>query len=289
MIYRSQAPAPPLAPFVDCLWLYGDAPRHSQERILPSGTFELVVNLSDDEFRIHDPTRSGGYRRYPGAMVSGPYAGFFVIDATQQASIMGVHFKPGGGFPFLGLPAGELADTHVGLETLWGPSARELRERLCATPTAHERFRILEGALVTHLSRPPRRHGAVAEALSAIDGPGASVREIARRVGLSQRRFIQVFAERVGLTPKLFGRVRRFQRALAVAERAPSPDWARLALSCGYFDQSHLIRDFLAFSGLTPTAYVRERSADVKQNHVPMREPGQLFPIPPPPAGAHWG
>jgi len=98
------------------------------------------------------------------------------------------------------------------------------------------------------------------------------VRDVARRVGLSQRRFIQVFAAAVGLTPKLYGRVRRFQRARASVRDTPAPDWARVAAECGYFDQSHLIRDFRAFAGLTPEEYLRRRSEHVLHNHVP--QPG---------------
>ena len=94
------------------------------------------------------------------------------------------------------------------------------------------------------------------------------VRDVARRVGLSQRRFIRVFAAEVGLTPKLYGRVRRFQRALALVRGVPAPDWAQLAVECGYFDQSHLIRDFRAFAGLTPEEYLRHRSEQVLHNHV---------------------
>ena len=96
----------------------------------------------------------------------------------------------------------------------------------------------------------------------------ARVRDVARRVGLSQRRFIQVFAAEVGMTPKLYSRVQRFQRARALA-RKTAPDWAGIAADCGYFDQSHLIRDFLAFSGLSPADYLRQRSERVLPNHLP--------------------
>ena len=95
------------------------------------------------------------------------------------------------------------------------------------------------------------------------------VRDVARRVGLSQRRFIQVFTAEVGLTPKLYCRVRRFQRAREMVRNTLAPDWTRVAVECGYFDQSHLIRDFHAFSGLSPGDYLRRRSEQVLPNHVP--------------------
>jgi AraC-like DNA-binding protein len=272
MFYRSHTPAPPLGDFVEQFWLCSGTPALPRARLLPNGTIELVVNLCDDEIRFYDPTRPNRCRRHFGAVVSGAYGGFFVSDHAQHASIVGVHFRPGGASPFLGVPSGELADTHVELEALWGRPAAELRERLCAAATPAERFSLLEQTLAARLDRTTSRHGAVPVALDAFEqtATGVRVRDVARRVGLSQRRFIQVFAAEVGLTPKLYGRVRRFQRALALVRGVPAPDWAQLAVECGYFDQSHLIRDFRAFAGLTPEEYqyLRRRSEHVVHNHV---------------------
>jgi AraC-like DNA-binding protein len=279
MLYLTYTPAWPLLDFVEDFWLYdGYTQPHLMERILPSGTIELVINLRDDELRIYDAAHPNLYKRFPGTLVSGAYGRFFVIDTAEEASIMGVHFKPGGAFPFLGLPAGELADTHVDLETLWGRSAIKLRERLCDAATPLERFRLLEEALLAHLFRPLEHHYAVPTALDAFGQKDAraTVRDVSRHIGLSQRRFIQVFTEEVGLTPKLFSRVQRFHRALALVRQATAPDWAQLAVNCGYFDQSHLIRDFLMFSGLSPMDYLRrqnhllEQCVHIKRNHLPL-------------------
>jgi AraC-like DNA-binding protein len=109
-------------------------------------------------------------------------------------------------------------------------------------------------------------------------GPASRTREVARLVGLSQRRFITLFKEEVGITPKLFSRVRRFQRALVLIRRSAAPNWPALALECGYFDQSHLIRDFLAFSGFSPNEYFArqrtfaEQGLRTKHNHMPLVE-----------------
>jgi hypothetical protein len=113
MLYRSYIPAPPLADFIEDLWVYADyTPPHVKERILPSGTVELVINRGDNELRIYDRVRPGVCERFSGAIVSGPYDRFFVIDTAEEASMLGVHFKPGGAFPFFGLPVSELANTH---------------------------------------------------------------------------------------------------------------------------------------------------------------------------------
>ena len=268
MLYLVRTPAPPLSQFVANLWCFSDVPPHARERIVPSGTLELVINLHEDEFRIYGAVDAAPYRRFSGAIVSGAYGSFFGIDTREHASVIAVHFKPGGALPLLGVPPGALADRHVDLEALWGPAARELRERLCAAAGAEDRFRILEEELVARLSRPFKRHGAVPVALELLGRNGTSVSEIAADVGLSHRRFIEVFAAEVGMTPKLFARVRRFRRAWSLAQRVESPDWSLVANECGYFDQSHLIRDFAAFSGFSPSELLRRPSARVKDHHV---------------------
>lgn len=252
--------------------MLSDVPLHSKERIVPSGTIEMVINLHEDELRIYDPAQPERCKRFSGAVVSGTYSGPFVIDTQEHVSVVGVHFRPGGAFPFLGTEASELANAHVDLEALWGTSAIELRERLCAAKTTAERFDLLEKALADHLFRPLERHYAVRFALDTFGRAesGLAVRDVARDAGLSQRRFIQLFTREVGMSPKLYCRVRRFQQTLQTVQRAAEPNWARLALDCGYYDQSHLIHDFRFFSNLSPTEYLRQRSERVMQNHVPL-------------------
>ncbi len=128
MLYMSHSPAPPFGDFVEYFWLLNDAPGHSRERIVPSGTLELVINLREDEIRVYDAVRADTCRRFSGAVVSGAYRGSFVIDTQEHADVIGVHFRPGGASPFLGRPAGELADAHVDLSALWGRSAAELQQ-----------------------------------------------------------------------------------------------------------------------------------------------------------------
>ncbi len=268
MIYLSRVPAPPLDDFVDYLWTIRDAPEHERERILPAGTLELVINLKDDTIRIYDSVHGEACTRFSGAVVSGAYAKSFVVDTREHASMIGVHFKPGGAFPFLGMPPSELASAHVDLGALWGNGAVELRERLCDLEDASAHFDVIERALLARLRCSVRRRGAVSFALDHLLRPGTAIREVAQRVGLSHRRLNEVFTAEVGMTPKLFARVQRFRRALVLAQRMKEPDWAALALACRYYDQSHLIRDFVTFAGLTPRDYLSRRSDQVKEHHL---------------------
>jgi hypothetical protein len=132
MFFHSYKPASPVSDFVDNLWAYnGFVVPCLRERIFPSGTFELVFNLHDDEIRIYSGPQRNECVRLSGAIASGPYTGFFVTDTALEASIIGVHFKPGGAFRILGVAAHELADRHVDLQMIWGRGIAEIREQLC--------------------------------------------------------------------------------------------------------------------------------------------------------------
>src|SRR6185312_769713 len=272
MIYVSQAARPPLDAFVENLWWLSDAPPHARESILPGGTFELVVNLHENEFRIYDSCDGAEAKHFSGAMVSGAYHRAFVIDTLEHASIVGVHFKPGGALPFIGALPGEVGSTHIDLESVWGAHASELRERLAEATTPSRRFRILERALLARLHRPFKRHVAVPVALVRI-ARGERIGAVAADLGLRHRRLIELFTAEVGMAPKLFGRVQRFQQAIQAAQTARAPDWAGLALAFGYSDQAHLVRDVVAFSGLAPTELSRRGRVPVKANHVAVPMP----------------
>ena len=258
-IFNFYKPKPPLSKFVDIFWLYeGYNAEGRTGPILPTGRLELAINLRQDEMRFHDSDISNTSSRFSAAVVSGAHGQRFVPAAREELCVIGVHFKPGGAFPFLGLPASDLADTHVDLDILWGSLAVRLRERLCEARTSAERFHLVEEALLDRLSRGFEHHYAIPAALEMFTNNhgGPVVREAAKHLALSQRRFIQVFKTEVGMTPKLFSRIQRFQKTRLLIHRGPSPDWASLAIDLGYFDQSHLINEFREFSGLSPTDYI---------------------------------
>jgi len=263
---------------VDYLWWLSDVPVHLQERIVPTGTQELVINLETDAFDIRGVGDDGVARRYSGAMVSGAYGKHFIIDTRAHADLLGVHFKPGAAGAILGVPPGKLADQHVDLDLLWGRPARELRERLGNISSTQQRFRIVETELLSRLRGSLGVHPAIAIALRELAAQGTTLADIARALGLTNRSFIQLFTAEVGMTPKLYGRVQRFQSALTRAQRT-TPNWAGLALQAGYCDQSHLIRDFVSFSGFSPNELLRHTVPELKEHHL--TDSSKIHPIRP--------
>jgi AraC-like DNA-binding protein len=260
VLYLTFTPSAPLNEFVDRMWLVSNGQTPRRERILPNGTIELVINLLQDQVRIDKTMHRADVQTFSGAVVSGTYSEAFVIDATQHAAMMGVHFRPAGAFAVLGVPLAEFTDAHADLAALWGDgTARTLREHLCTAKSHRARFQYLERVLIDRLRANRRLHPVVPYALDCFgpDGFGASVRDVARRSGLSHRRFLTIFRSEVGLAPKEFCRILRFQNVQAMAQRTGRIDWTELALRCGFCDQPHLSNEFRRLSGLTPTQYER--------------------------------
>jgi AraC-like DNA-binding protein len=242
----------PLSDFVALLWLAEDYVQpHAAERLLPTGAMDLVMSLDD----------SGSV----GDVVSGAHSRFTILDTSRPLTLIGVRFKPGGGFPFFGPPAGELQDLHVPLDALWGREAQLLRERLLEAHTPAAKFCVLQDCLQERLRHGPARDPVVEYAIGTLKHPGTTVARVVERVGLSPRRFIARFRDEVGLTPKVFCRIHRFRRVIGALESRQKIDWATIALDCGYFDQAHFIHDFGEFAGVSPSAYLRERTSP---NHV---------------------
>jgi AraC-like DNA-binding protein len=270
---RVRRPAPPLNDFVEALWTFdGFTQPHAKERIMPDGALALVVNLNEDRTRIYDRRDFNRCQTLNGCIVAGAQSEFFVIDTAEQLTVAGVQFKPGGAFPFFDPPADELHGLHVPLDALWGAFAGELRERLLEAGTGEAAFDVMEQALAARFRRSLERHPAVSFALRQfLTTPHhGTIAAVTERTGFSPRRFIELFRQQTGLTPKLFCRVQRFQRALRRIASGRPVEWTEVALDAGYFDQAHFIHDFRAFSGINPSAYRATNPRHI--NHVPILE-----------------
>ena len=263
-------PAPPLDRFVECLWLWEGLTRpHTMERILPDGSMQIVVNLAEDRIPVYNRQTGAAAGSTRGVLLCGPRTGYTVIDTACQRAVFGFHFKPGGLLPFLRMPLDELRDQELGLDCVWGRAADELRDRLLAATSAAAKFRAAEDWLAERAVRGFERHPAVWFALRRIGcDPNAYVAGIVEETGIPWRRFGDLFRREVGVAPKAFARVQRFQSAVrTIGGSTREVDWADVALRCGYYDQGHFIHDFRDFSGLTPGAYLRSRTEHL--NHVP--------------------
>jgi AraC-like DNA-binding protein len=230
-------------------------------RELPHGAITLIVNLGE-----------------PLAVDGRPYASFvaglherpvLTEHPGQQCGIQ-LDLPPLTAYRLLGRPLGELGNAIVGLDDLLGRSARGLVEALGEAPDWAGRFALLDRALAEHLDRGPRAAPEVGWAWRELSRTGGriGVAELTAGTGWSHRHLATRFRQQVGLSPKAFGRVLRFQRAMGLLHAPARPTFAEIAASCGYYDQSHLNRDFRDLAGATPTALRGE--VNFFQDEVPV-------------------
>jgi AraC-like DNA-binding protein len=271
MVIAAHVPRPPLDQFIETLWFHAglnvDYPR---ERVLPDGSCELIINLRDEPRHVCDPATHQPQQRFRRSWFSGPHSQFIVIDTAPDASLIGAHFKPGGASALFGLPLHQLRNSVVELDAVWRGTAHRLPEQLLEAPDPPAKFRVLEAALLGRWQRASSSHRAVRYALDLFTREPhiVSIGKVRNDLGLTARRFIEVFSAEVGITPKVFCRVQRFQRALSSIQQRRNVIWADVALDCGYYDQAHFIQDFKEFCGITPGEYLNRRPEYM--NFVPL-------------------
>jgi AraC-like DNA-binding protein len=243
MVYQEIPPHPLLRPYVACLWRSasaGGAPGASH-RVLPDNCIDILwQDAGRPAFAVGMMTRA----------IRVPLAG--------PVRTVAVRFKPGAAGLFLGVPLHALTDLDVAatefrtLGDVGRLSGQLWRDRVDDAG----RLRLIEQHLLSLLQYIEPAAGLVGTALAALDHCGGALRieSLAAQLGVSRQHLAAQFRTHVGLSPKLYARIQRFRRATE-ALRRPCPgaiDWAQLALECGYFDQSHLIRDFQEFADSTP-------------------------------------
>jgi AraC-like DNA-binding protein len=266
---------PPLDRFVELVTYYADyQPDHSMEKLLPDGAVEIIIDLTDTPKKMYDRQDRSQARSFRQAWISGMRRQWILIEAAPGSSMAVIRFRPGGAYPFLGFSVDGITDTVDQLDDVLGRAAASLRDRVLAAPTIDAKMGAVEAWLLER-ARGRLESNAVVEYLTErLFAPaGVRISDLVDEVGYSQRHMLGLFRRWVGLTPKHFCRIRRFQQVLQAVTRSsgpadpleeaqlraapPSePDWADLALDHGYYDQSHLVRDFRDFAGLSPTQYV---------------------------------
>ncbi|HEY9826728.1 MAG TPA: helix-turn-helix domain-containing protein [Stenomitos sp.] len=260
MLYRTYQPRLPLSQFIEFFWLReGNSSSAVQTRLLPMGTMELVINLNEDSIPLFDRRSRIQQGSTNGTMLCGTHSENFIVLDVNKISVMGVHFKAGGGAAFFKQPVSELYNARISLDEVWKTCATELRERLLQSSSPEGCFWVLEQILM-QMMRLPNHHPAVNFALQQFQkSANSGISAVVEQTGLSNRYFNQLFCNQVGVTPKLFCRIQRFQNVLEMLSAKAPVDWLEIALTCGYFDQAHFIHDFRAFADCTPTEYLTQR------------------------------
>jgi AraC-like DNA-binding protein len=243
--YRERRPDLALARHVSIVWVQSvsrDGAPYTH-RTVPHGSIELSVEV-------------GSMPR-----VIGPQTRPIVETLAPGATVVGVRFHPGMAPSLLGVPASELVDVSVEADELWGRACVALGEDVAAAASPEHATALLETAVAGRLADATDPDPVVGAAVQQLLPWGASdVGPLAASLHISERQLRRRALAAVGLAPKILQRMLRFQGflALAGARDQTGAELALLAADTGYADQSHLTRESLRLSGLSPRALLRE-------------------------------
>ncbi|WP_326948376.1 MULTISPECIES: helix-turn-helix domain-containing protein [unclassified Amycolatopsis] len=261
MEYVGQVPAPPLDRFVDDVYCQTGVPGHRLMTVPPMPSAHLFLNLGAP-VRLYDSDPSVPPAVFADGWFMGMWTRRFRVEFPARVRLVGVHFKPWGLSPFVGVPASELRDRWVPVDAVWHRSLDRIRDRLGELASAGETLRVVEEELRARLAEAPARGldlvrhtgGRLATSYGAV--PVGALTEAA---GVSGNHLAAQFKAHVGITPKRVARIYRFARLILSVDALGPAGWADLAHRVGYFDQAHFGKEFKDFTGHTPTEFLALR------------------------------
>jgi methylphosphotriester-DNA--protein-cysteine methyltransferase len=259
--YREFAPSAEAAGFCESVWIHqtpdGPAPVGAAHRVLP----EMGVSLAFQGFRDPD-----GCPRAWSPILTGPKLRAQVFDLVPGRELAAVKIKPEWAGPLLGIDPLAVESQVVDLVAVAPTLATRLHDVLAQTRGAEAALRVLMAAMLAahRASRtPPSTVACVALDTVRRRAGRVSCERLALTLGLSDRHFRRHVRDSTGVPPKTYARLLRFVDAMRTADRSGHPAWADVAVSAGYFDQSHFIRDCVALAGTSPRALHAERRRQV--------------------------
>jgi AraC-like DNA-binding protein len=285
MIVQQTKPSPLLAPYIQHFGLR-DA-RLGKTQIytpLPARSDCFLEIYLADQYRIVN-VGSGAVHRAPRLSLVGPHTRRredLLLSGTLR--VFHIHFTPTGFRALFGIPAHLIADSAEAAEAILGPGVVELSERLADVEEFTELVTVAEGFLLSrlpHVVPAVLPIGAIARALQRSHG-AVEIGRLAAAHNLTVRHLERVFREHVGVSPKAFGRLARLSRALDLSQKSPGLEWAEIALDAGFYDQSHMVRDFRAMTGETPVGFTALRQNAVRIGRAFAGEGNVAFVLSPP-------
>jgi AraC-like DNA-binding protein len=251
MSFFTRPPRGRLRGLVDRLWTLDDPGLAAEaETICPDGRTEIVLHLGDP-MRQRAGTREW---RQPRHLLVGQMQRPVTIAPTGRMAMVGARFVAGAFHRLVPMPQDRLTDSVIDLESVWGEWTRRAADCIAQGDGPAERLDILERLLETRI---PDRDASLelqsmtwaASRLRATGG-AMPIGRMSDQLGICRRQFERRFRDHIGLSPRLFGRIVRFQRAF---ERLGREGGAAIAAHCGYVDQAHMVREVRRFAGRTPT------------------------------------
>jgi AraC-like DNA-binding protein len=262
MTYYEIKPGQQLQPYVKCYYVY-DATSNAtfEDVVFPCGCTELIFNLGAGHWQT--ATRDG-FITTPAFEFWGQLTNPLSIRSTGRNTMLGIRFFPHATASILQDKVSLFNNQVVDFSDVLGKAVRTLHTQLLETISWNKKMALVETFLLQQLSLAAKRLDKVAVVSNLMyemrkNDLSDTIEHVANRYGISARYMQQLFVQYTGLTPKLYRKINRFQHSLRLV-RAKNASLTSIAYECGYADQSHFIREFKTFTGLTPSGYSIENS-----------------------------
>ncbi len=222
---------------------------------VPARSPQAIEFTFSDPFGVRQLGRDKVRTAYPVALIGAQT--FHRVDLIMRGNIdaFTIVLQPGAVSSLFSVPAGELTNNDVEGDAVLGRGVRELLHRLGDVASFADRARVADSYFLAS-SPVSNSVSAVTHAARSVQSASGCVRvsNLAHQAGLGIRQFERRFRHEIGVPPKLYARIVRFEVALRWKAAAPSMPWTEIAHALGYHDQMHMVRDFKYLSGTTPTA-----------------------------------
>jgi AraC-like DNA-binding protein len=256
MRYLARTPPPSLAPFIEKLYIleHNTCLTAPAELGSPANPCSAMVLNYGDRYRLHSDFSDGTL--LPASFLTGFSSRAYRLELTGRVSMLGVIFRGVGMRAFFSsVNLSELTNQRHDLSAIVGTDADRLCDQLANAPTNDARFALVEAWLIRRMSRV-NRTPTVADAAARLmlDRRGMLTMDaLADRVCVSPRHLRRIFHDQAGISPKFYARLKRFNYVHFTLTRNPLADWPDFLTNGGFYDQSHLIKDFVEFTGKAPS------------------------------------
>jgi len=262
MEFRYFPPSNLLKPYIRHYYLFeSDADLEFEDTVFPSGEMEIIFNLGEGKWAASVENQ---FFPNPPIELWGQITRPLAIRSKGRHSMLGLRFHTHSAAYFFHDEIGMFNDQVADLGDILGRPVKTLHAQLRETRDPDSRIALIEHFLSERLAGNEKRSGSiekVADILTSIKNNAEEdkIGHIASRHGITPRYLHKLIHQHTGLSPKSFNKISRFQLSLRLIAKNDRP-FTSIAYDCGYFDQSHFIRDFKSFTGLTPSAYLENRS-----------------------------
>jgi AraC-like DNA-binding protein len=253
MNFRRVEPEGPAQKAIECYWIVEDDDTTvARQKIIPDGFTEMIFHFADN-YRIN---LGGTWQRQSKSLFAGQIKGHFYLENTGATNIIGVKLKPAAVAHLFEVAMKPFTDRVVDIKQATGTGMKALEASIRKAQDDNERVRLINEFFSGKCESYPHEHP-VDKALDMIFARKGMVpvSDICKELSVGDRYIQQLFQKYVGLSPKFLARIVRFSYIFQVIKEK-NPDWAGVVYEAGYYDQSHFIRNFKAFTGEDPSEYI---------------------------------